>query len=367
VCSSDLVTVPKDGDSLTWEVRAESPEFRDSLKVSQQVLTAAPLQTVAASFAQLTPGTPYSLPLTLPTNSVEGGQVDVDLSASLGGSLAPVRAWFRDYPYACLEQKTTKAAGLQDSALWAAIMGDLPTYLDENTGLASFFPGSEGSPFLSVHVLRLAKAMNWPVPADGRDRLLSALEAYVQRKLPQSTYEYWIYDERQDLTQRQMEVMGLLAQYGRFKPAMLDNLRIQPALWDIHILIDWRDLLRAAANVPNRAARLKEVDGLIRARLTQAGAGTMVVDERRPDRWWWFDSDEQLQARLVLSTLGDPSWDIERPMLVRGLVRHQRDGHWQTTLANLWGGMALMRFNEGVVPVTGQTRATLAGQTRSKP
>ena len=357
------VTVPKRIDTLAWEISAVSPHFSDRLKVSQQVLTAAPLQTLAGAFTQLSPGVPYTLPLTLPAGSVEEGKIDLDLQPTLTGTLEPVRQWFRDYIYLCLEQKTTKAAGLQNPALWTDIMGDLPTYLDQD-GLAAFFPGGQGSPFLTVHVLRLAKALNWTIPAESRERMLTGLENYVQGKLPKATYEYWIYDNRQDLIQRQMQAMSLLAQYNRFKPVMLDNIRIQPAMWDTHILIDWRDLLRSVPGLANREARLNEVNRQLRAQLTQEGSSVLVINERRQDRWWWFDSNEQLQARLILSVLGDKAWEADLPLLVRGLLRHQKDGHWQDTQANLWGGMALTRFNEGVQPVNGQTRATLAGESR---
>jgi len=358
------VTVPKRIDTLAWEISAVSANFSDRLKVSQQVLPAAPLQTLAGEFTQLTPDVPYRLPLSLPAASVGEGRIELDLQPSLGGTLEPVRQWFRDYYYSCLEQKTTKAAGLHNPALWADIMGDLPTYLDDS-GLAAFFPGGKGSPFLTVHVLRLSNALDWPLPGEARDRMLSALEAYVQRKLPAATYEYWIYDERQDTVQRQMEAMSLLAQYGRFKPVMLDTLRLQPALWDFHILLDWRELLRHATGLANRQLRLNEVNRLLKAQLAQAGSSVMVISEARKERWWWYDSNEQLQARLILSTLGDKEWDAERPLLVRGLLRHQKNGHWQTTLANLWGGMALTRFNEGVAAVSGRTQAVLAGQTQS--
>jgi hypothetical protein len=63
----------------------------------------------------------------------------IDMQPNLGGTLKYVKEWFYYYPYACLEQKTTAAAGLQDTAVWAIIMADLPTYLDKD-GLAKFYP-----------------------------------------------------------------------------------------------------------------------------------------------------------------------------------------------------------------------------------
>jgi hypothetical protein len=42
-----------------------------------------------------------------------------------------MRRFFETYPFSCLEQKTSKAVGLRDEALWNAVSNSLPTYLDK--------------------------------------------------------------------------------------------------------------------------------------------------------------------------------------------------------------------------------------------
>jgi uncharacterized protein YfaS (alpha-2-macroglobulin family) len=53
------------------------------------------------------------------------------------------------------------------------------------------------------------------------------------------------------------------------------------------------------------------------------------------------------------------------PRLVRGALERRHDGHWDTTVANAWGVLALQRFSQKfeAVPVTGTTQAQLAGQS----
>jgi hypothetical protein len=49
----------------------------------------------------------------------------------LSGALPGMRRYFETYPFSCLEQKTSKAVGLRDEALWNAVAQRLPTYLDK--------------------------------------------------------------------------------------------------------------------------------------------------------------------------------------------------------------------------------------------
>ncbi len=365
--TSQLVTVPVvvpiNVDSLRWQISAQGQHFSDKLKVSQKVLPSVPLQLLQTSLTQLQ-DKPYSEPIAaLPASVLAGSEIQLDLQPNLGGTLEPVKRWFKDYPYICLEQKTTKAAGLQDQHLWADIMGDLPTYLDED-GLALFYPSysnAHGSTFLTVHVLRIAKALDWKIPDDSREKMLDALQAYAEGKMSQEVYRYWIYDENFDRVQRQIEVVSILAQYGRFKPSLLDSMRIEPAKWPTHLLIDWLELLNNAPNIAKRAEKLAQVQQLLKAQITQSG-GTIAQLNDGKERWWWYDSNELLQARLILAVLHDKAWQDELPLLVRGLTMRQQQGHWQGTQSNLWAGFVLKRFNENYPAVTGVTKAQLAQQ-----
>jgi uncharacterized protein YfaS (alpha-2-macroglobulin family) len=164
-----------------------------------------------------------------------------------------------------------------------------------------------------------------------------------------------------DGVQRQLEVASILAQYGRFKPTLLDNLRLEPTKWPTHILIDWLELLQAAPNIPKRAERLAQVNQLLKAQLVQSG-GTVMLLKKSKERWWWYDSNSLLQARLVLAVLNDKSWQNEVPLLVRGLLGQQQRGHWQGTQGNLWGGIVFTRFNDNSAVVSGVTSAQVGSQ-----
>ncbi|MCB1659976.1 MAG: hypothetical protein KDI39_17290, partial [Pseudomonadales bacterium] len=360
------VVMTEGSQNVTWQVQAQSELYRDALKVSQKVLPAVPMQILSSELKQISAAKAYQGNLAALPAQALAGKVLLDVQPNLGGTLEPVKQWFRSYPYICLEQKTTKATGLQDTSLWADIMGDLPTYLDKD-GLAKFYPSegeSSGSPFLTAHVLRAAKALNWQIPEDSRNAMLDGLLRYAEGKVNQEIYRYWIYEPQFDVVQRHIEVANILAQYGRFKPNLLDNIRLQPSIWPNHILIDWYELLKNANNVPKRAERLAEVERLLKAKLVQQG-GTYIILKHDKDRWWWYDDDQVLQARLTLAVMGDKNWQDELPLLVRGLIRQQQQGHWQGTQSNLWGGFVLKRFNDNALSITGKTLAQLGTEQAS--
>jgi uncharacterized protein YfaS (alpha-2-macroglobulin family) len=71
------------------------------------------------------------------------GGLKLSLQPKLAEGLPGVRDWFARYPFACLEQKTSKSIGLRDGKLWQTVVAQIPTYLDAD-GLASYFPPREG-------------------------------------------------------------------------------------------------------------------------------------------------------------------------------------------------------------------------------
>jgi uncharacterized protein YfaS (alpha-2-macroglobulin family) len=70
--------------------------------------------------------------------------------------------------------------------------------------------------------------------------------------------------------------------------------------------------------------------------------------------------------RMLLATLGDAGWREDIPRLVRGALARQQFGHWNTTVANAWGVLAMEKFSKEFesVPVTGATGVQYHGDKR---
>lgn len=352
-------TVPADVEVLNWTVSVEGQGASDRLAVAQKVLDPVPERVLQGTLFQL--DGVRDIPVQRPAGALPGGALQVSGQARLGDSLGTVKAWFEKYPYSCLEQKTAKAAGLQDRARWDEVMEALPTYLDDR-GLAAFYPGSAGYPFLTAHILRVSKALGWPVPDASRQRMLEALSGWLEGRI---AFDDWRLRDSDD-THRRLEVMSLLAHYGRLRPAHLDTIRIDPPRWTTPMLVSWLDLLRAAPALPRRDERLAQAQSLLRSRLTLQGSA-YLLSEGEFSWWWLYENDESTIARLMLATMDLPSWREDQPRLLRGLLMSQREGRWETTLSNLWGGFALKRFSETFErdPVHGHTRLELGPQRQA--
>jgi uncharacterized protein YfaS (alpha-2-macroglobulin family) len=70
--------------------------------------------------------------------------------------------------------------------------------------------------------------------------------------------------------------------------------------------------------------------------------------------------------RILLAMLDRESWRDDMARLVRGSLGRQQRGHWNTTVANAWGVLAMEKFAAAFEkgPVRGVTHAQLAKQSR---
>jgi hypothetical protein len=71
----------------------------------------------------------------------------------------------------------------------------------------------------------------------------------------------------------------------------------------------------------------------------------MLSTERTDALWWLMISADSNANRLLLAVLDRPEWREDIPRLVRGMLARQRRGHWNTTVANAWGVLALQKYS----------------------
>ncbi|NZD57986.1 alpha-2-macroglobulin [Sphaerotilus montanus] len=372
------VTVPQDVTTLTWEggaeevgVAAGDQPARDRIKVVQLVQPAVPVRAQQATIRQLD-GT-VSWPVALPADALPGlGGVQVTLKPTLAGALPGIRRFFELYPYRCLEQQTSRAIGLHDTAAWTRLVGELPTYLDRD-GLAHYFPPSSdsaggGSDALTAYVLAASQAAGWKIPDAPREAMLAGLTAFVEGRL-----ERRLPSPRADALERDVRKLAAieaLSRHGRASARLLGSLEITPQQWPTGALIDWLAILRRVDGIPQQAQRVDEARNLLRARLV-AGGTTMKFADEAGDAWWWLMTGADANAaRLLLTAVDDGAgWREDLPRLVTGLMARldaQRSGAFSTTTANAWTTLALDRFSavHESMPVTGRSRAALGTTTR---
>ncbi len=358
--------VPAAATRARWEVSAqaapgEGVSVQDALSISQQVLPAVPVRTVQATLAQV--DRTLEIPVAMPAAALPGrGGIQADLQARLGGELPGVQAYMQAYPYTCLEQLASRALALRDLPQWEALMAGLPSYLDRD-GLAKYFGVMrEGSDTLTTYLLSIADEAGWIIPDSARTRMLAGLERFVAGQLVREAG--W---NAADLSLRKIAALQALARWGR--PAQdndLASVSVDPELWPTSTLLDWIDLLKRSPQLSGRDARLLEASNLLRARVNLQGSIMTFSTERQDALWWLMVSGDANANRMLLVALDLPAWHEDLGRLVRGALGRQQRGHWDTTVANAWGVIALEKFGRTVesVPVSGATRIAIGGQAR---
>jgi len=361
------VKAPVNADTLRWQVTArakgaDGAVSSDSIKVAQKVIAAVPVRTFQATILQLERS--FEVPVAIPSDAIPGrGGVRVSLLKSLAGELSGVQEYMSRYPYTCFEQLVSQAVALRDSARWTGVMAALPSYLDRD-GFAKYFPVLQyGSDVLTTYILTIASEAGWDVPASSRNRMISALERFVQGRVQRDPE--W---RAPDLSVRKVAALQALARWGRkVSDGDLSSIAIEPNLWPTSAVIDWFDLLKRAPELSNRDEQASQAEQILRSRLNFQGT-TMGFSTERTDYLWWLMISGDVNAnRVLLSMLDQDTWREDMPRLVQGSLGRQQRGHWNTTVANAWGVLALEGFSAEfeAEPVAGVTAAELAKQKRT--
>jgi alpha-2-macroglobulin len=301
---------------------------------------------------------PLRLEVQRPADAVpDRGGVRVALQARLGEGLAGVTEYMTAYPYTCLEQRFSKLVALNDRPGWGAFTEVLPRHQDRR-GLLKYFASDwlEGDDALTAYILAAANEGGWQLPPAVQGKALDGLEAFVEGRAPRRTAF-----GAPDLVVRKLAAIAALSRYGRAAPQQLQSLTVDPANWPTSALLDWVGILQRVEGVPDREGRLGEARRLLRGRLDLQGTALRFKGEQADRLWWLMVSGDSNAARLLLAVVDDPAWREEMPGLALGLLGRLARGHWDTTVANAWGTLAMERFSRRFEadPVSGTTTATL--------
>ena len=361
-------------EAILWEIEAKDTisGARDGLKARQRVIPAVPLTVQQATLVQVDGS--FNLDVNQPADALPGrGGLKMSLQPKLGGSgdggMDGVRDWFAAYPFACLEQKTSKSVGLRDGKLWQSVVGQIPGYLDTD-GLANYFPprdgeAARGSDALTAYLLAAtheAASINpaFALPDDVRAPMERGLIAFVEGKIQR---EFW--SPRKDLDVRKLAALEALSRYGKAQGRMLGSITIAPNQWPTSAVIDWLQILKRVSDVPKRDERIAQANQVLKSRLSYQGT-KVIFSTEKDDYWWWLMVNGDVNtARLMLAVMDDPAWKDDMGRLANGFISRQQKGAWLTTTANLWGGLALDKFSAKfeATPVAGVTKAALAAAT----
>jgi uncharacterized protein YfaS (alpha-2-macroglobulin family) len=354
------VAVPAGATSIAWQLDAAesspSTAARDALKVSQRVVPAVPERTYQATILQLT--APQSLPVERPADALPGrGGVNVQVQAKLAGELPGVIEYLSRYPYTCFEQKASVAIGLRDKRHWNALMAVLPDYLDRDGFVRYWTLMRDGDDVLTSYILSIAHEAGYAIPDRERQRMEQALVAFVEGRVLRNSAL-----PTADLAIRKVAALEALSRRAEpLNPKWLDTFQIDPN--PVADVGRRRLVPRAEAPAEASAARCPDARRRPDSALALNFQGTtMGFSTEKTDALWWLMVSADANANKLILAMNDvAAWREDMPRLVRGSIGRMQRGHWNTTVANAWGVLALEKFSarfEATMP-TGTTTAKL--------
>ncbi|WP_323017580.1 alpha-2-macroglobulin family protein [Castellaniella sp.] len=359
----------QDSETLQWtfaaQTRPGAQQAADRIVVRQTLQAAVPVSVRQATLLQIRQGVPQRLPVDASAQAQRDAQgtprggVTVRLQSSLAGTLPGVQDWLAAYPYTCMEQLSSKAVGMQDAAAWQALMQRLPDYQDD-AGLLAYFPGGRGSVILTAQLVEVsaraqAAGEAYALPAQARERMLSALQDFVLGRLDESAWA-----PVQDLFWRKLIAIDALALAGAWQPGMLDSFALDVSDWPTPAVVTWLSILQHVPELPDRAALLAQTDAVLRARLSRHGTSLVLSDATADQGWWLMSNVATAQARLLMTVLPRPEWRPDLSRLLTGLLSFQSHGAWSTTTANVLGMLAVNDYARQVETQAGQGAVSVA-------
>ncbi len=357
------VVAPLGVEKVDYEafIREVGGDAQDRIKVSQKVAPAVPVRTFQATLFQLKE--PAQVEVEMPGDAVPGrGGIRLALKPKLVEGLSGLTEYMKKYPYLCLEQKLSKAIVARDKEAWRSLIGELPSYLDDQ-GLVKYFPNMrQGNEILTAYVLSICHEAGQEIPDSLRKQMIQGLKAFIEGRVIRPSA--W---PAADLTIRKLSAVEALSRYGEAQPGLLNTLVPEPPLWPVSALLDWMNVLQRVKEIPERLKKLKEAEQNLRSRMNLQGTLLGLSTEKTDYLWWLMASPDSNAARALLTTLSLEGWNEDHARLVRGLLERMKRGHWDTTPANAWGLLALEKFGavHESIPVTGVTKATLPNKTES--
>ena len=338
---------------MTVRLNGESDAYEEVLPI--EVLVSP--ETVAA-YGQ-TQGT-SSETLTMPAGVVPGfGGLSLQLSSTALTGLGEGARYLIEYPYGCVEQKSSRALSLLLAADLGAAFG-VPELNPANakplaqsalreleafqcgSGGFGFWPGNchSVSPYLTsyvLHVYNVAARAGYTVNTDAVRRAQDYLIGELGANPPPAEEGGW-----PAYLAWQAFAVKVLADGGRTEDAAVTRLLGQLDRMPVFGLAHLYD---AIAGRPERAQQRDEVLRRIRNALTEEG-GSAHVEELTDPYLMWFWSSNVRSTAITLSTLVRSTATDRAAIqpIVRWLMESREKGRWGNTQENAWALGALVDY-----------------------
>lgn len=354
----------KPEDALRFTARAGDASDHDAMQTSVPVRITTPVEVAAQSGS--TTESNVRVPVAVPADiRPEVSALSVQLSATILQQMDGAFEYMKNYPYACWEQRLTKAwmaalyqgfkPYLADSQRWddsktlpKAMLNDASAFQTEEGGMAYWGTDvARQDPYLSAYTALAFQALQQQGYAPS-STVEQKLHGYLTNLLKNNS-RHEAYDDSLNNTVRAM-ALAALAQAGKLNED--DVMRFAPAVKTM-ALVGKAYFVQAllAVDRPAMAELIAREHILKYAKETASG---LSFEDNVSDaaRYWLLSSDVRndcvmLDTLTKLAIKAKASWIADKPLkLAQGIVagRKQQD-HWSNTQENVFCTQALYRYS----------------------
>ncbi|TGL19191.1 peptidase [Leptospira yanagawae] len=334
------LTVPEDTTKrkFTLEVSTPNGNVMDSLTVEQTVIPAFSERVYQAGLFLYE--APFKESVVTPPGSIpNSGKMVWKASPTILTSLGGIQKYFQTYPYACMEQRVSKAIGLRSDGLWNDVFSDLNSFLDYD-GLVKYFARMEhGSEILTAYVLTSAKLSNKSIPEDTLVKMTNGLQGFLDGRVYGERYRFGA-----DLVVRKIIVWEALTRYQTYdweqvRP-IFDGLEFLPTASLIDLSEIYNRVNGADPNVKNR------LFSVLRSKLNLQGSELIIADSGFTNPWWILGSRDYTMAKFLLWSITEPSYKKDLPRIIKAFVKMQKQGRYDSTLGNAYSVLVFDRVSK---------------------
>jgi uncharacterized protein YfaS (alpha-2-macroglobulin family) len=168
-----------------------------------------------------------------------------------------------------------------------------------------------------------------------------------------------------DLAIRKVAAIEALSRYGESNNSLLSSIIIEPNLWPTSALLDWIGILNRTKDIPDRMSKQQQALTILRSRVNLQGTVMSLSTDKSDYFWWLMVSPDTNSVRTLAASVDFSAWDEDSPRIARGVAGRLKRGHWNTTVANAWGVLAMEKFSKKFESqaVTGTTSSRLSNKT----
>lgn len=334
------LTVPENTTKRKFHLEVSAPNgtILDQMAVEQKVLPVDSERVYQAGLFL------YESPIKESVQVPEGSKPDSGkmiwkASPTILTSLSGIQNYFHNYPYYCMEQRVSKAIGLKSEVLWNEVLSDLNSFLDYS-GFVKYFARMEhGSEILTAYILTSAQLTNKKIPEDALGRMIAGLQGYVEGRVNGERYRFGA-----DSVIRKIIVWEALTRYQTYEweqvRPIFDGLEFLPTASLIDLAEIWGRVNGGDSSVKSRLI------SVLRSRLNIQGSELVIADSGFTNPWWILGSRDYTMAKFLLWSFSEPSYKKDIPRLIKGFVKMQKRGSYDTTLGNAYSILVFDRVSK---------------------